>query len=317
MAPEPLYYQGLPKLGLVGHLFRESLIAARAIVGEAISLVGDRRRRRPGPPLPLDDEDTYRKLRAARQRQGGDRARAGHRRQRRSWSRTASARWSRRSASSPTCGSSDHDALFRATLAALDTASFRVDPWLTGLAERRLQAHDHRRRAVPARARTGGWTRRRPPRRPAPSRPGPTAAGLLHAPSRDQALTAALLRDAAVRHPDDGRWDLTIDSAKVRAVDRAGRAGAARRPPVRGAGPGGGEGGRRLGCGPGAAGELPPGAGPGGASGLRRGRGARRRPSRDARRRAPGRPGRAGWRRWTTCSTPMPTCSWPTACTPW
>ena len=29
--------------------------------------------------------------------------------------------------------------LFRGVLAALDTAAFRVDPWLTGIAERRLQ----------------------------------------------------------------------------------------------------------------------------------------------------------------------------------
>ena len=50
-----------------------------------------------------------------------------------------------------------------------------------------------------------------------PLAPGPTAAGLLHAPSHAQALTAALLRDAAVRDPADDRWNLTIDSAKVRA----------------------------------------------------------------------------------------------------
>ena len=31
------------------------------------------------------------------------------------------------------------DPLFRGVLAALDTAAFRVDPWLTGIAERRLQ----------------------------------------------------------------------------------------------------------------------------------------------------------------------------------
>jgi hypothetical protein len=29
--------------------------------------------------------------------------------------------------------------LFHAALAALDTAAFRVDPWLNGIAERRLQ----------------------------------------------------------------------------------------------------------------------------------------------------------------------------------
>ena len=41
--------------------------------------------------------------------------------------------------------------LFRGVLAALDTAAFRVDPWLTGIAERRLQRMIADRRAVPAR----------------------------------------------------------------------------------------------------------------------------------------------------------------------
>lgn len=101
-------------------------------------------------------------------------------------------------------------------MAALDTASFRVDPWLTGMAERRLQTMISH--AAPFRLGAYGWTDH-----PSPAAatgalaPGPTAAGLLHAPSRDQALTAALLRDAAVRHPEDGRWDLQIDSGKVRS----------------------------------------------------------------------------------------------------
>src|SRR4029077_15213119 len=46
--------------------------------------------------------------------------------------------------------------------------------------------------------------------------PGPTSAGLLHAPSPAQALTAAVLRDAAIRYPGSERWNLTIDSAKIR-----------------------------------------------------------------------------------------------------
>ena len=67
--------------------------------------------------------------------------------------------------------------LFRAVLAALDTAAFRVDPWLTGIAERRLQADDRRRRAIPPRrirlGRRAGAVRRRCPA--VRSRPGPPA----------------------------------------------------------------------------------------------------------------------------------------------
>ena len=50
-----------------------------------------------------------------------------------------------------------------------------------------------------------------------PLAPGPTSVGLLHAPSPAQALTSALLRDAAVRYPGSDQWNLAIDSAKIRA----------------------------------------------------------------------------------------------------
>ena len=215
MHTEPLYYRGFAELGLVGHLVREALIAARAIVGQAITHWDSAGFVEARAPLPLDDEDTYRTYvlrgddNAVTTLESAD-----------DIGKQVAARF--REVVQALTVIADlwegaHDALFGATLAALDAASFRVDPWLTGLAERRLQSMITD--GAPFRLGAYGWVDA-----PAPAAatgalaPGPTAAGLLHAPSRDQALTAALLRDAAVRHPSDGRWDLTIDSAKVRAV---------------------------------------------------------------------------------------------------
>jgi hypothetical protein len=116
----------------------------------------------------------------------------------------------------------DADGVFNCLLAALDTASHRVDPWITGIADVRLRQMGQQR--APFFLGAYGWVDR-----PAPYDetshgsglpPGPTAAGLLHAPSQTQAMTAALLRDAAIRYPGDKRWDIAIDSAKVRAAMR-------------------------------------------------------------------------------------------------
>lgn len=217
MHPESLYYGSHEGLGLVGRLFREALIAGRAIVGEAIF------RWRAGDPVELGqaqslhdeqafanhvmrgDDDAVEELATITDENGAilaDRFRASQ------YALLDMARY----------WEFVHQDYFRAVLAALDTASFRVDPWLTGVAQRRL------RRMIadqaPFRLGAYGWVDA-----PAPYlgpaggalAPGPTAAGLLHAPSHAQALTAALLRDAAVRYPGDERWRLTIDSAKVRA----------------------------------------------------------------------------------------------------
>ncbi len=64
---------------------------------------------------------------------------------------TGSRKCRRRCRSSPTSGRRCPTALFRGVLAALDTAAFRVDPWLTGIAERRLQRMIADRGAVPPR----------------------------------------------------------------------------------------------------------------------------------------------------------------------
>ena len=216
MEPEPLYFGRVEPLGLVGHLFREAMIAQRAVLGEAVQ------RWREGlpvvldQPLPLDDEGAY----VGHVLQGGalaieelegsgdEAARLLVERFRRVEEALMlmADLWDELSAQ-----------LFRGTLAALDTASSRVDPWLTGVAHRRLQRMTEE--GAPFLLGAYGWV-------DAPAAfdgaldalaPGPTAAGLLHAPSPEQALTAALLRDAAVRYPGEDRWQLTIDSAKVRA----------------------------------------------------------------------------------------------------
>ncbi|MEO8774892.1 MAG: hypothetical protein ABI468_01085 [Candidatus Nanopelagicales bacterium] len=215
MEPEPLYFQGDPPMGLVGHLVRESMIAARAIVGEAIVRWTTTGSVDLAVAMPLDDEATFRDhvMRGTNSAVG---ALAG------SGEADAELVATRfREVVDALTVLADlwkpsSDAMFRATLAALDTASFRVDPWLTGLADKRLQAMTVA--GAPFKLGAYGWVDSPEPWPGASAlAPGPTEAGLLHAPSHDQALTAALLRDATVRHRTDGRWDLTVDSAKVRA----------------------------------------------------------------------------------------------------
>jgi hypothetical protein len=97
--------------------------------------------------------------------------------------------------------------------AVLDLTSHRTDAWWTGLADRRLRALA----AAGGQPRLGcyGWVDDLAPSEdPTP----PTAAGLLHAPGYAQALTAAVLRDHAVHHPEAGQWDIALDSASIRTA---------------------------------------------------------------------------------------------------
>ena len=103
------------------------------------------------------------------------------------------------------------DVIERAMRAVLDTASHRLDPWLTGFAQRRLDdegAAWHRQLGI------YGWVDA-----PGPGQPGPTAGGLLHAPSQEQAYTAIVLRDRAISHPEAQTWSMNIDSASARMAD--------------------------------------------------------------------------------------------------
>ena len=97
--------------------------------------------------------------------------------------------------------------------ATVDTAGFRIDPWLVGLPTRRLR--DLLDAQSPTfRLGAYGWVDA-----PRPGTPGPTAAGLLHAPSPNQAITATVLRDRAVNDPTAARWDLDLTSRSVRDAD--------------------------------------------------------------------------------------------------
>lgn len=109
----------------------------------------------------------------------------------------------------------DVERLERLLRATLDTASHRIDPWLVGLPTRRLQDLVDRQAAT-FRLGAYGWVDA-----PRPGKPGPTDAGLLHAPSPGQALTATVLRDRAVNDPAENRWDLDLTSRSVRDADRA------------------------------------------------------------------------------------------------
>jgi hypothetical protein len=218
MHPETLDAARDLELGLVGHLFREALLAARAIVGDAFNRLRAGTDIALGQKLPWDDEPAYR----AALVQGSDDAVSQLRTSAVPNARKVAERFLEvqealfvfadlwQSLSGP---------LFRAVLAALDTAAFRVDPWLTGIAERRLQRMILS--GAPFRLGAYGWVDAPAPYAGVPGgplAPGPTRAGLLHAPSHAQALTAALLRDAAIRYPGSDRWALTLDSAKVRAA---------------------------------------------------------------------------------------------------
>ena len=99
--------------------------------------------------------------------------------------------------------------LDRVLRATLDSACFRIDPWITAFAWRRLV-----QTSGPRPLGAYGWVDA-----PAPGQPGPTAGGLLHAPSEQQALTAAILRDKYLHDPEPQRWDMNLNSRSVRMAD--------------------------------------------------------------------------------------------------
>ncbi len=206
------------KLGLVGHLLLEALIDARARVGAAFMRLSV------GQPISL--EETLPWANEAKYRdavmEGRDTSVEALRNSTDPNARIVADRFKEVHEALKVLAEFWPDwqkEIFRATLAALDTAAFRVDPWLIGIADRRLQ--QMAKSGAPFKLGAYGWVDAPAPYSAAPGgplAPGPTQTGLLHAPSHAQALTAALLRDAAVRYPGDTRWDLTIDSARVRAA---------------------------------------------------------------------------------------------------
>lgn len=103
--------------------------------------------------------------------------------------------------------------LERLLRATLDTAIYRLDPWLLALPVRRLQ--DLLDAGAPLRLGAYGWVDG-----PHPGTPGPTTAGWIHAPSPAQARTAAVLRDRAVSDPEADRWQMDLTGRSVRAANR-------------------------------------------------------------------------------------------------
>ncbi len=100
--------------------------------------------------------------------------------------------------------------LERAFTATLDTAAYRLDPWVTGIAWRRLQT-------LPAPVRdlgVYGWVDA-----PRPADQTAFAPEFLHAPSTAQALTAAVLRDRSLSDHDAARWHMDLTSDRVRLAD--------------------------------------------------------------------------------------------------
>jgi hypothetical protein len=211
--PESLYSNRERRLGLLGHLMREALIIARAEVGRAFQDLNANRPIDLNAPIPMDGDfpnviaqgtDAVLPLLEGASIEGKI---VVHRLRdvQRALERLVKLY--------------DHEpeTVLRAVKAALDSASFRVDPWLMGIAGRRLE----RMAAGGAPCLLGayGWVDAPRPwqaGQPDVLAPGPTEAGLLHAPSFAQAQTAALLRDAALRNASDGRWDIALGSDKVR-----------------------------------------------------------------------------------------------------
>ena len=101
----------------------------------------------------------------------------------------------------------------RAFRAVLDTAALRIDPWITGVAWRRLK--QMRAEGRPDSLGLYAWVDK-----PYRGTPGPTAGGTLLAPSHDQLLTSLIMRDKFINDPQDGRWQMNLDSAKVRLAKR-------------------------------------------------------------------------------------------------
>ncbi|WP_405065011.1 hypothetical protein OG558_23950 [Kribbella sp. NBC_01510] len=101
--------------------------------------------------------------------------------------------------------------LERAFRGALDTASYRIDPWLTGVAWRRLQTLVDTDPETVFWLGAYGWVDSPKPRTSSTFTPE-----YLHAPSHEQALTAAILRDRALSDQDVSRWKIELESDRVR-----------------------------------------------------------------------------------------------------
>ncbi|HYP09705.1 MAG TPA: hypothetical protein VER03_26005 [Bryobacteraceae bacterium] len=100
--------------------------------------------------------------------------------------------------------------LDRVLRATIDSACYRIDPWINALPARRIAQCPPSDRPLGA----FGWVDS-----PRPGTPGPTPGGLLHAPSERQALTSAILRDKFINDPQPARWNMNLTSKSVRMAE--------------------------------------------------------------------------------------------------
>ncbi len=107
--------------------------------------------------------------------------------------------------------------LERAFRATIDSATHRIDPWITGFAWQRLNQHSGSARQA-YRLGAYGWIDG-----PILGKPGPTDAGRLHAPSHGQAIASLVLRDKYLSSQPEltdasksNPWQMNIDSRKAR-----------------------------------------------------------------------------------------------------
>ena len=213
-------------MGLLGHLVFETIVLLRAKIGLAREAMLAGLPVDPDAPLPLH-EGSDRIVTLAQKGLGGSLANpnlgdlesaggGGQRLVKRHFHNMEALR------ALVHAHAADTEGVFACLLAALDTASHRVDPWICGIINARLLRMGEE--GAPFLLGVYGWVDRPAPFDPqnpgSGLPPGPTAAGLLHAPSQTQAMMAAVLRDAAVRYPGDHRWDMAINSSKVRAATR-------------------------------------------------------------------------------------------------
>jgi|HubBroStandDraft_6_1064221.scaffolds.fasta_scaffold18603_1 hypothetical protein len=101
--------------------------------------------------------------------------------------------------------------LERSFTATVDTAAYRLDPWLTGIAWRRLQALSSPVYDLGV----YGWVDT-----PAPATGQQAPAEFLLAPSAAQAMTTAILRDRALSDDEPDRWHMDLTSDRVRLADQ-------------------------------------------------------------------------------------------------
>jgi hypothetical protein len=106
------------------------------------------------------------------------------------------------------------DTLERVFRSTLDTASHRIDPWITGLAWRRLRSLSASNPTPRFSLGAYGWVDA-----PRPRSVLAPPDEFFHAPSQEQALTTAILRDRSLYDAEANRWHMDLDSDAIRLAD--------------------------------------------------------------------------------------------------